>query len=266
MDSAAFALARRNIHNKLASILVAQFRLLTSWRDSDANRFVEQAVPVVRGSQSALATITSAWLAQQVTQVLRTPIAPPALDLSAVVNIRRGIDDTLVYRRPFTQLYHQLSQGNQLTESVDASVVRLKEIAEFDLQQTYAAAAKETLTSISDSAPVTYWQRVLVGPENCAMCVLASTQRYHIGTLNPIHPGCNCEVQPGYGSDPGQVLDEQRLAQVHAAATDLTGQSDFGGREPDYRKILTTIVEDHGELGPLLVRPQDHFTGPTDLA
>ena len=67
----------------------------------------------------------------------------------------------------------------------------------------------------------------------------------------PIHPGCDCGVQPlPPGLAANQVIDEDLLEQVHQITADRLGVSDRGGRTPDYRKLLT--VRTHGEYGPTL--------------
>ena len=98
------------------------------------------------------------------------------------------------------------------------------------------------------------------------MCVVASTQRYRIENLNPIHPGCNCAVDPLFGDVSELVIEPELLEAVHDAVGQLTGASDRGAREPDYRQLLVSATAEHGELGTLLVRPRDQFTGPGDLA
>jgi len=81
--------------------------------------------------------------------------------------------------------------------------------------------------------------------------VVASTQRYYRGDLLPIHPGCDCGVQPlPPGLAVNQVIDEDLLEQVHQVTADRLGVSDRSGRTPDYRKLLT--VSEHGEYGPTL--------------
>jgi len=260
-----FAARRRSLSEHVKRALVLLFTGLDSWRDEDQGGFLEQAIPIIRGGQSALASLVSAWVAQQAGDAAGYRIAPPAIPASSAVNLRNGVDDTEVYLRPFVEIYTLLSKGATLTDSVTAGEVRLIEIAEMDLQQTYSHASRAALEDLPEDARPRFWRRVLVGDENCAMCVLASTQRYRIEKLKPIHPGCDCTVGPIFGADPGQVIDEERLAKVHAAVEELTGTSDLGGRAQDYRKIVTTITATHGELGELLVRPGDTFTGPHEL-
>jgi hypothetical protein len=96
------------------------------------------------------------------------------------------------------------------------------------------------------------------------MCTIASTQRYHVADLSPIHPGCDCVVEAIFGPV-DRVIDPQLLEQVHAAVLDLTGVVDRGGRAVDYRHIMTQITHTHGELGQMLARPGDRFTGPRSI-
>jgi hypothetical protein len=261
-----FAARRRALSDHVTRALVLLFTGLASWRDYDQARFVEQAVPVIRGGQSALASLTAAWVAQQASTALDRRIAPPVVPDSAAVNLRNGIDDTTVYTRPFATVYTELSQGSDLPAAVERGSVRLAEIAEMDLQQTYSSASRAAMQDLPAGARPRFWRRVLIGPENCAMCVLASTQRYRVENLKPIHPGCDCEQAAIYGDDPGQIIDETLLDKVHQAVEDLIGVKDFGGRAPDYRHLVTQITAEHGELGSLLVRPGDRFTGPGDVA
>ena len=109
------------------------------------------------------------------------------------------------------------------------------------------------------------FRRALNGPGDCALCVIASTQRYHAGDLLPIHPGCNCTVAPlGPGEGVDQVIDPDLLERVHAQVEAMTGDVDRGARAPDYRKLM--VVREHGEIGPVLTWKQHEFTSAADLA
>lgn len=261
-----FASRRRALSDQVVRTLVLLFTGLGSWYDRDRDRFVEQAIPQIRGGQTALSSLTSAWIVQQLGRALDLTLAPPGIPESSMFNLRNGVDDFEVYARPFTSIYAALSKDLSLDAAVKAGSTRLSEIAEMDLQSTYAHASRAAMEQVPEHAKPKFWRRVLIGPENCAMCVLASTQRYRVEKLNPLHGGCDCAVEalPGR-EDPGQVIDEELLDKVHAAVEELTGVQDRGGRAPDYRKITTQITATHGELGDLLVRPGDHFTGSSDL-
>lgn len=261
-----FTAARRRLSGKLARTLVRLFTQPGSWRDTDRDVFLHQAVPLVEGAQRQLGAMTALYVAQQASAAAGRTLAPAGIPDRSAVNLRRGVDTDEVYGRPFVELYTALSKGKSLTQAVELAQTRLQEITELDLQATYAAASREAMEQLPSDAAPQFWRRQLVGSENCALCVLASTQRYHIATLNPIHPACDCRVQPLWGhQDPGQVIAPDLLEKAHAAVEQLTGATDRGGREPDYRKIVLEMTQEHGELGSMLARPLDHFTTEGDL-
>jgi hypothetical protein len=260
-----FAVMRRGLSERLISVLVRLFFGLGSWRDRDVDRFLAQAVPALQGSQRSLAALTAAFVAAQAGEALGRTFAPPGVADVDAVDLRAGIDVADVYARPFKAVYAALAQGKSLTAAVEAGRVRLTEIAEMDMQQTYARASRAAMRGLPEQARPRFWRRTLQGEENCALCVITSTQRYRIEALNPIHPGCDCQVQAIYGRDPGQVIEPALLEQVHDAVQALTGEADRGGRAPDYKHLTVQMTREHGELGALLVRPNDRFTGPGDL-
>lgn len=264
-----FAVLRRNLSERLITTLVRLFVGLGSWRDDDADEFVAQAVPLIQGGQRSLAALTAAFVAAQASEALGTTLAPPGVPDDEAIELRMGIDAEQVYRRPFATVYNALAKakkGASLTSAVELGRVRLEQIAEMDLQQTYARASRAALQGLPAEARPRFWRRVLTGLENCALCTIASTQRYTVEDLNPIHPNCDCQVQGIFGRDPGQVIDPDLLEQVHTAVEELTGRADRGARAPDYRQLMVRMTPQHGEIGPLLVRPRDRFTGPGDLA
>lgn len=86
-----------------------------------------------------------------------------------------------------------------------------------------------------------------------------SRQVYESG--DHIVHNCDCGVEPDFSNTRFRADDEALLKRAHEAARELTGRSDAGGRAVDYRHLIVQ----HGELGPMLARPQDHFTGPGSL-
>lgn len=229
---------------------------LPGFRDADINRWVDQVLPLVQAAQRQMATLTDAYLAQLAGE------AATGLDLSLVTGeALRGVAPDEVYRRPATTVYTALSQGKTLDFAAAAGLRRALSIARTDLQlsKTHAARSNQTARGVH------FFRRVLTGAENCALCVLASTQRYRVGDLSPIHPGCDCGVEDLKAHvDPGQVIDPDLLEQAHQAVELAGYQVDRGGRGPvDYRKLIA--VREHGELGPVLTIRRQNFTGPADL-
>lgn len=262
-----FSRERRTLIDQLIGMLLDLFGGLGSWRQEDVAAFQEQAIPAVQASQQTLAAMCALYVASQASEQLGYEVTPPGIPDDAAVDLREDVTPQEVYRRPFVTVYTYLSEGAPLDEAVKHGQTRLAEIVEADLQQTYARAMQAAMEAV-DVEPAErarFWRRTLVGETNCALCVIASTQRYRVEDLNPIHPGCDCRVDPIFGSDPGQVIEPELLEQVHDAVEALTGESDRGGRATDYRQLMVQMTPEHGELGPMLVRPRDRFTSADDL-
>jgi hypothetical protein len=234
---------------------------LGSWRDEDAVRFQRQALPVILAGERQVATLTASYL-EQLNRDETGERSRVAVDLDAVTGTAlRGVDPREVYERPFTQIYTALSKGDSLDEAVSQGTHRLETLVKTDLQ----LARTHTVREVAAELPrFTYTVRELQGEYDCALCMIASTQRYHKRDLAPIHPGCDCLVKTVTSDyDPGQVIDESFLEAIHEAVENAVGKSDRGGRAVDYRRLLFT--REHGEMGPVLTFRDQHFTGPDDI-
>lgn len=237
------------------------FSALGSWRDSDFDTFLPFALATVGGAKLQAARLQVAFyqqMAEQQGQRFVVPDIDPANYTTQA--LRNGATDVEVYRRPFVEVYTALDQGKQMTDAIRAGAVRLSSIASTDVQ---LARRNAGFQARGRNDRIVGYARTLTGAENCALCYVASTQRYTKSDLLPIHPGCDCGEMPIFGTqDPGQVIDELRLNATHEAVEQRFGISDPGAREPDYRQIQ---IREHGELGPLLTVEDQHFTGPADL-
>ncbi len=234
---------------------------LGSWRDADAARFRRTTLPIILAGERQIASLTTSYL-EQLYRDMGERGPRVSLDLDTVTGqALRGVDPVDVYERPFVEVYTALSNGEPLDVATDRGAHRLETITKTDLQLARTHTFK-AVTAQQDG--VEYYIRELRGEYDCALCLIASTQRYHKKDLMPIHPGCDCEpktVTADY--DPGQILDEDRLNQIHDAVEAALGTFDRGGRAVDYRKII--IARDHGEIGPVLGFKGQRFTGPDDI-
>lgn len=239
---------------------------LGSWRDSDIDRFVAAVVPVIEGSQAQVAALTDAYLAQLEATVLGTAAPPLGVRPSTVTTeALRGVPASEVYRRPAVTTWTALANGEPLDRAVSAGLTRARDLAATGLQLAKTHTARRVLDG---NRRVVGYRRVLEGTRSCALCIVASTQRYTRGQLLPIHGGCDCGVLPVYGDrDPGQVIDPNTLEGVHDRIAERFGAPDRGARKIDdvsrYRDVL--VEHEHGELGPVLGVRGQAFTGPDDI-
>lgn len=234
---------------------------LGSYRDADVRRFQRAALPVILAGQRQVASLTVTYL-ETLYRDIAAETSRVALDLGDVTGRSlRDVSPEDVYRRPFVETWTSLSKGEPLDVATDRGAHRLETLAKTDLQ----LARTHTVRAVTAQQPgVEYTVRELQGEYDCALCMIASTQRYHKKDLAPIHPGCDCLVKTVRADyDPGQVIDEERLERVHELVEDALGDYDRGGRAMDYRKII--IARHHGEIGPVLGYRGQRFTGPDDI-
>lgn len=246
------------LRRRLIDLVLQVFGATGSYRDEDADAFVEQILPTVLGTQQQMGALTDAYLSAMVGDIFGGGTAAAGVQIPEAI---RGVPPAEVYRRPFVTVWTALSEGKSMTEAVRQGQTRLTSITGTDLQLVRTEATRQALAGDSR---VQFYRRVLRGSYNCAMCVIASTQRYRKERLMPIHPGCDCGTRPlPAGQDPGQVIEPGLLEAAHDAVDRGTGESDRGGRLPDYRDII--IDRQHGELGPLMALRRQGFTGPKDI-
>ncbi|WP_327725733.1 hypothetical protein [Streptomyces europaeiscabiei] len=246
-----------SLRDRLITFVLSAFESLGSYRDADAAAFIERVVPTVLAAQQTVGQITDAYLSAMVSDMLGTAAAPAGVQLDEAL---RGVPPEEVYRRPFVTAYTALSEGKSYAQAISEGRTRLLSITETDLQLARTHAARQSM----ERGGVRFFRRRLTGAKNCGLCVISSTQRYRVENLMPIHPGCDCKVDPlPSNRDPGHVIDEALLREAHTAIATGTGVSDAGGRTPDYRKVIVT--REHGEYGPLLAVAKHGFTGPKDI-
>lgn len=246
-----------SLRDRVVQFVLAAFDGLGSYRDADAALFIERALPVVLAAQQQMGTLTDAYLTALIADMTGGTAAPAGVVIDQAV---RGVPPDEVYRRPFVTAYSALARGHDYLDAIGQARTRLLSITETDMQLARTQAARQSMTR----GGARYFRRRMTGSRNCALCTIASTQRYRVENLMPIHPGCHCEPEPLPGDkDPGHVIDEQLLKDAHDAIARDTGKSDAGGRSPDYRQLI--ITREHGEYGPLLAVRRHEFTGPDDV-
>lgn len=216
--------------------------------------FLEAVAPLVMATREASADASIAYLNLQLENLGRD-VGTGYPDLSNL-DLRNGTSIEEAYSRPHKTVWTKLSQEIPFDLAVDYGAERLRQLAETDIQLSHTHSSRMLLSERND---IVGFRRIPTGDYTCALCMIASTQRYRKLDLLPIHPGCDCRVAPIVSDEPvAQVLDRDLLERVHQSVEDMFGFSDRSGKKIDYRKLI--VVNDHGELGPLLGKAGDHFT------
>ena len=259
------------VRERVLAYVEALWNGSASLRDSDIERLISRIAPAVHGGQLQVANITAAYISQ-LAALERVGAAPVRVERDEILGYR-GVPDEEVYRRPAVAVYAALSAGVPFSQARDVGLNRLKSIAATDMQQARNRQAQAGYAA----GGFEYTVRVLSGNENCALCVVAATQRYRVGGLQAIHPGCDCGERGVRGSyDPGVVLDREMVEETHSAIWEQLGRFDRSAKDLGAEKVASNgrrvsdftdliITRQHGELGPTLAWREDKFTGPSGL-
>lgn len=257
-DDLAFGLTNLvgNIRASIIQQLYVVWFGLDDYRNDQIDPWLEVAVPMIQTAEETISSATSTYMQLQMEVLGSTAV----LDIPNPEDIAgrnlRDVDPAVVYSRPFKEVWESLGRGNPFSTAIEDGANRLRQLVETDLQLSHTHTSR---TLLRDRNDVVGFKRVPTGTYTCALCLVASTQRYHKLDLMPIHPGCDCRVAPIIdSSDTGQIIDKEFLEEIHKAVEKQFGFSARDARQLDYRKIMTTF--NHGEYGPTLaVQGQNHL-------
>lgn len=213
--------------------VAAAWSSLPSYDESDVPAFLGLAVPAVIAGQRASSLLTAAFLRR----ATGGDVAAPDFDATTGAELRNGTPLDEVYRRPFVTVWSALAAGTTWEAAVAAGLARARSSAAMDVQ----LAMRGTLRDVGERTDrIVGYQRV---PDAgaCRFCLQVAGQRYTTADLMPLHNHCGCGVD---------VITSARR-----------GEFFRGNPENDLDEDAPRVaVEDHGELGPVLVDAQHQFT------
>jgi hypothetical protein len=239
----------------------ALFSGLGSWRDEDVETYLARLLPILDGAKKEMSLATLAFY-QQVARLSGESFDRPVVPAVALTTeiLRNGATTKEVFTRPFVDMRRALAAGTTVRQAIENGARRANQLAQTEIELARRQVGLQARTSNSN---IVGYIRTLTGAENCALCYVASTQRYRRGDLMPIHPGCDCGEMPLYGTqDPGQIINSQRLEATHESVEERFGVSARDARGIDYRNIQ---VVNHGEMGPTLTWREHNHTTPSAL-
>lgn len=202
---------------------------LPAYNEEDIELWLSRAVPVVQAGQRQAVAAVDLYLARSLE---RQPLGLDADEVIAAA--RNGVTAEEVYRRPFVDVWGGLKAGNRWEDAVAAGLVRATSAAAMDMQLAMRTAVRD-IGEADDG--IKGYARVPDGGA-CDFCLLVAGQTYSTADLMPVHNRCGCGVEP--------ITDGPNIRSAPTGASNDDG--------------LTVAIEDHGELGPLLVNAADTFT------
>lgn len=233
----------------------------SAWFSDDAvRRSAEQMESYSRAAQQRQASTTSSYMDQLFTAVRPADVQAPKTPAQVVLpeSLRNVEDPVEPWLRPAEQFRYATSQGFPPDVALDRAVARAAQLADDDLLLAQREAARQKL--ITEPKVIGY--RRILHPElattgSCGLCIAASTRRYYVEDLLPIHGGCNCTQAPIYAeSDPGDSLNLSDLETLYKLAGDSTAAAKL--------KKVRVVVQDHSELGPVLREMGQNFQTKAD--
>lgn len=233
----AYIAAQAALRARAGAQMASRWAALPSYDRGDIPSFLAAAVPLARAVKSASVRITATFVAQR--------LKVPALGVNANdVVIRNGVDPAEVYARPFVNVWSDLKAGRPYPDAVASGLHRATSAVQMDAQ----LAMRQTLVVAARQEPRILGYRRVPDPGACPFCLLIAGRRYLTDQLQPVHNHCGCGVD---------VITEEN-------------RGDFTGRPENDLNVtrdgVTAAVVEHGELGPLLVNGDDHFTDHAAIA
>lgn len=246
------------------------------YNDKQVQDFAAQAAKLMDSAQTAAARMAAAGQVQQLASIgvrvspsPSVPIdirAPGAVVKNGTLQLHRGawtvdyagdkakvsaadMSTLAIFQRPAETYRYVVSQGG--TDANAQSVVRISTLVDDNLMLAQRLAQLQVINTAGrdKKARVTGYRRV-IHPElsrggTCGMCIAASDRLYKVAELLPIHAHCKCTiagVTEDY--DPADDLNAVDLNQLYKQA---------GGTSVAHLKRTRYQIDEHGELGPVLV-------------
>jgi hypothetical protein len=161
-----------------------------------------------------------------------------------------------VYERLARQYRYERSTGVDESKALDHVLTRADVMNQMDVSLAARSEAEKFFTEHK----ITGYRRV-IHPELskggvCGMCIAATDRVYRKNALMPIHDRCHCGVMPILGGfDAGSALNDRDLSLGDLYDNAAGGSQRTGTNMADLKRTRYA-VDDHGELGPVLV-PKD---------
>lgn len=189
------------------------------------DQWLSEAVPTVLAAEHQSIALTNAYL----TAALNRP-HPFSLDPGELTGaaLRNGVSPEEVYTRPFVTLWSELGEGKEWPNAATVALDRAELLVATDVQ----LSMRSTLGAIKEMEPRLVGYERVANPAACDFCQRVNGAIVYSGSEPmPLHANCGCSAVPIIGERPVKAsLPPEGVAIAH-----------------------------HGELGPVLVDPSQHF-------
>ncbi len=217
-----------------------------SWGDlpghdrANVDEWLSRVLPAVETSQRASVALTNAYLARSLE---RQPRGVSTEELIGAA-VRNGTAPATVYERPFVTLWKGLGDGLEWEDASHKALARATSAGAMDVQLSMRATA-DAVARPAGSGIYGYARAADAGA--CEFCKEVDGAYVKSASAMPLHNHCGCGLEP--------------MTEPHRGAVLLPD----GRRVREYAYGPLVEVHEHGELGPLLTAPGDHFTTESQI-
>jgi hypothetical protein len=234
----AHILGEKRVRESAAIALARIWRGLPGHDRGNLDQWLSEALPVVGAAQRQSVALTNAYLARAME---RQPLGLDVRELTGAA-VRNGTEPAAVYERPFITLWSALGAGTNWEQAAAEGLSRATSAAEMDTQLSMRAAAD----AIDEADPNIFGYKRVANPTACVFCkeVDGAYVKGSAGFVMALHNHCNCSVEPN--------------REPHAGAVKLPDGTEV--RPFAFGPLNDNVaVHKHGELGPVLTDPSQHF-------
>lgn len=250
----AFGNSRAALIDRIVRLIERDVAGFDGWySDRLVAELADQVAANVLVGQRGMANLTDAYLARVTSLIVGHGVTPAGVAPDLGRSLRIGQAQLgEVYMRLGPDFRWRRSQGVPEADALSATTTRAGVMADTDL----SLAHRRQVVDFNEKRGVLRYRRVTRSEKPCGLCAAASDRLYRRGDLLPMHGRCRCAVMPvEMQNDPGSTLTNDDLAAIYQAG---------GGTSAAALKRV--VVEQHGELGPVLTVRGQHFRGPAAVA
>lgn len=236
--------------------------MLDPYDRGQVDTFVKAAGHAVVAARHHAAGISDEYM-RHVLDVYGSPVRS-GVKPEPIPELPRGIPITSEYVRPVKVYRRARLEGLDKLLADDRALARAESIATMDVSMASRDARMNRLVLAED---VIGYRRI-VHPEVvirddgkpspvCGLCLAAADRPYRKIEKQGLHDRCRCTIAPiTKDQDPGSPLNNESLGKVYTQA---------GGTDRQALAKQRYKIEQHAELGPVLVNATYNWRGPADV-
>lgn len=225
----------------VGNAVVREWQRLGSYNEADVAPFLARVTPIVSAGQARAVALSSAYISRL------SGSTPVGLDVPKLqAGLRNGVTSAVVFRRPFVRVWTSLQNDGDYEAAIQLGQNQAESDSLMDValatMASYVAFAAMSSSGDDSGSEIVAWVR-RADASCCDYCQMIDGAHTGPNEPQPLHNRCGCTADPIYrssGFEPSSFLSP-------------------GSTHDD------VTIHEHGELGPVITRAGDNFTGPSEI-